>query len=186
MMNNNSAANNNIQLAAPVDEKRDHIHGPNTAPVTLVEYGDFECPDCGIAYPTVAKLMERMGDKLRFVYRYYPLVESHPHAEHAAEIAEAAAAQGKFWEMYNALYQNQRHLGDANLMEYAKSIGLDIDNVEREMNNSTYTKRVEEDLESGDQSGVEGTPTFYINGVYYDGAYNVDSFQAALEQAMQK
>lgn len=104
----------------------------------------------------------------------------------AAEIAEAAAAQGKFWEMYNALYQNQKHLSDANIMEYAKSIGLDIANVEREMNNSTYTKRVEEDLESGDQSGVEGTPTFYINGVYYDGAYNVDAFQAALEQAMQK
>ena len=182
-MNDNSATENNVQLAAPVDEKRDHVKGPANAPVTMVEYGDFECPDCGAAYPTVNELIERMGDKLRFVYRYYPLVESHPHAEHAAEVAEAAAAQGKFWEMFDVLYQNQRHLSDAHLIEYAKSVGLDTDLLDREMKAGTYTKRIEEDLDSGDASGLEGTPTFYINGQYYDGAYNVDAFQEALEQA---
>ncbi len=185
-MSNNSAEDNSTQLTPPVNETRDHVHGPANAPVTLVEYGDFECPSCGIAYPTVAKLMERMGDQLRFVYRNYPLMESHPHAEHAAEVAEAAAAQGKFWEMYNTLYQHQKELDDDHLMEYATAIGLDTQRLDREMKNETYTKRVEEDLDSGDQSGVEGTPTFYINGVYYDGAYNVDAFQEALEQATRK
>ena len=182
-MSNNSAQDNSVQLAAPVDEKRDHVRGPSNAPVTMVEYGDFECPDCGAAYPTVSELIQRMGDRMRFVYRYYPLVDMHPHAEHAAEIAEAAAAQGKFWEMYDKLYQNQRHLSDDNLMQYATSLGLDTQRIEREMQNETYTKRIEEDLESGDASGLEGTPTFYINGAYYDGAYNVDAFQEALEQA---
>ncbi len=182
-MNNNSAEDSNVQLAAAVDEKRDHVKGPSNAPVTLVEYGDFECPDCGAVYPTVNELEQRMGNRLRFVYRYYPLVESHPHAEHAAEIAEAAAAQGKFWEMYDTLYQHQRHLSDNNLIEYAKSIGLDTARLDREMEAGTHTKRIEEDLESGDQSGLEGTPTFYINGVYYDGAYNVEAFHEALEQA---
>lgn len=182
-MSNSGAQDNTVQLAAPVDERRDHAKGPSNAPVTLVEYGDFECPDCGATYPTVNELEKRMGDRLRFVYRYYPLVDSHPHAEHAAEIAEAAAAQGKFWEMYDKLYQNQRHLSDNNLMHYAESIGLDTQRLEREMQNETYTQRIEEDLNSGDASGLEGTPTFYINGKYYDGAYNVDALQAALEQA---
>ena len=183
MMSNNTAEDNNMNLAMPVDETRDHVKGPKDAAVTLVEYGDFECPDCGAAYPTVNEVVKRLGNKLRFVYRYYPLVESHPHAEHAAEMAEAAAAQGKFWQMFDTLYQNQRHLSDANLMQYAQEIGLDTQRVEREMQNETYTKRVEEDVESGDASGLEGTPTFYINGQYYDGAYNVDAIQAALEQA---
>lgn len=185
-MNDNLAEDNNVRLAAPVDEKRDHVKGPSDAPVTLVEYGDFECPDCGVVYPTINELEKRMGNKMRFVYRYYPLVESHPHAEHAAEVAEAAAAQGKFWEMFDMLYENQRHLSDAHLIEYAKSIGLDIDLLDREMKAGTYTKRIEEDLDSGDQSGLEGTPTFYINGQYYDGAYNVDAFQEAVEQASRK
>lgn len=185
-MNTNSAEDNNVQLAAPVDERRDHVKGPSNAPVTLVEYGDFECPDCGAAYPTVNELEQRMGNRLRFVYRYYPLVDSHPHADHTAEVAEGAATQGKFWEMYDALYQNQRHLNDNNLMQYAKSIGLDTQRLEREMENGTYTQRIEEDLESGDQSGLEGTPTFYINGMYYEGAYNVESFQEALERAAKK
>ena len=186
IMSNNSAADNNVQLTPPVDEKLDHIHGPANAPVTLVEYGDFECPDCGIAYPTVGKLMERMGDQLRFVYRYYPLVEMHPHAEHAAEVAEAAAAQGKFWEMYNELYQHQRQLDDDHLMQYAQAIGMDTQRLDDDMQKAVYTKRVEDDIASGDQSGVEGTPTFYINGMYYDGAYNVDAMQEALEQAARK
>ncbi|GAC1425097.1 MAG: hypothetical protein NVS4B11_36250 [Ktedonobacteraceae bacterium] len=182
-MSNNLAEDNNVQLATPVDERRDHAKGPSNAPVTLVEYGDFECPDCGAVYPTINELEKRMGNHLRFVYRYYPLVESHPHAEHAAEVAEAAAAQGKFWEMYDKLYQNQRHLSDNNLMQYAESIGLDTKLLDREMQNGTYTKRIEDDLDSGDQSGLAGTPTFYINGKYYDGVYNVDAFQEALEQA---
>ena len=185
-MNTNSAADNNVQLTPPVDEKRDHAKGSADAPVTLVEYGDFECPDCGAAYPTVNELLQRMGDRVRFVYRYYPLVDSHPHAEHAAEVAEAAAAQGKFWEMFDMLYQNQRKLDDDALMQYARAIGMDTQRLNDEMLKAVYTKRVEEDLASGDKSGVEGTPTFYINGVYYDGAYNVDAFQRALEQAAHK
>lgn len=180
---NNTAQDNNGQLAAPVDEARDHVRGRNDAPVTLVEYGDFECPDCGATYPMVNELEKRMGDKLRFVYRYYPLVESHPHAEHSAEVAEAAGAQGKFWEMFDTLYQNQRHLGDADLMKYAREVGLDTQRVEHEMEEGTYERRVEEDMESGDASGVEGTPTFYINGQYYDGDYSVEAMEKALERA---
>ena len=185
-MNSNLANDNNVQLTPPVDDKKDHFKGAADAPVTLVEYGDFECPDCGAVYPTVNKLMQRMGDRLRFVYRYYPLVDSHPHAEHAAEVAEGAAAQGKFWEMYDELYQHQRKLDDDSLMQYAQAIGMDTQRLDDDMQKAVYTQRIQDDLESGDKSGVEGTPTFYINGVYYAGAYNADAMQEALEQAAGK
>ena len=185
-MNSNLANDNNVQLTPPVDDKKDHFKGSADAAVTLVEYGDFECPDCGAVYPTVNELMQRLGDKLRFVYRYYPLVDSHPHAEHAAEVAEGAAAQGKFWEMYDELYQHQRKLDDDSLMQYAQAIGMDTQRLNDDMEKAVYTQRIQDDLESGDKSGVEGTPTFYINGAYYAGAYNVDAMQEALERAAGK
>jgi protein-disulfide isomerase len=172
---------NDTQLTPPVSE-RDHMQGGKDACVTLVEYGDFECPSCGAAYPTVKKVQQRMGDRLRFVYRDYPLPQ-HPHAEPAAEVAEAAGVQGKFWQMHNYLFEHQKELDNTHLWEYAQAVGLDMDRFEGDMEQHTYRSRVEEDVESGDQSGVQGTPTFYINGVLYDGAYNPEALQSALEDA---
>ncbi len=169
-------------LTPPVSE-RDHSKGSDNAPVTLVEYGDFECPDCGRAYPIVTELQKRLGDRLRFVYRHYPLMEMHPHAEHAAEVAEAAGAQGKFWQMYDYLFQHQKELDDAHLQTDAEVVGLDVERFDREMTDEAYVRRVEEDIESGDQSGVEGTPTFFINGAPYEDSYDLETFQAALERA---
>ena len=120
------------RLTQPVSE-RDHVQGPPTAPVTLVEYGDYECPYCGAAYPIVKEVKRRLGDRLRFVFRNFPLGNMHPHAEHAAEAAEAAAAQGKFWEMHDELYEHQRALDDAQLEGYAGAVGLDVERFDREM-----------------------------------------------------
>jgi Thioredoxin len=117
------------ELALPISEERDHIEGPADAPVTLVEYGDYECPYCGAAYPIVKEVQPRMGEKLRFVFRNFPITTSHPHAEHAAEAAEAAAAQGRFWEMHDYLYEHQRGLTDKDLHQYADELGLDVDKV---------------------------------------------------------
>ena len=162
---------------------RDHAQGPATAPATLVEYGDYECPHCGRAYPIVKEIQHRMGARLRFVFRNFPLQESHPHAEHAAEAAEAAGAQGKFWEMHDALYENQAALEPENLIEYGSGLGLDIDRFTRELNEHIYAPRVREDFRSGVRSGVNGTPSFFINGVLYTGAYDVRSMLTALKEA---
>ncbi|HEY0304952.1 MAG TPA: thioredoxin domain-containing protein [Longimicrobiales bacterium] len=162
----------------------DHSAGPDDAPVTLVEYGDFECPYCGMAYPIVRALQQQLGDRLRFVFRYFPLAEVHPHAQHAAQAAEAAAEQGKFWEMHAALFENQSHLEDEDLVEYARAIGIDSARVQRELAGDTYAERVNEDFLSGVRSGVNGTPTFFINGARYDGVWNLQSkFMEALEEA---
>jgi formate-nitrite transporter family protein len=158
----------------PAVGERDHIAGPGDAPVTLVEYGDFECPYCGMAYPIVKELQQRLGRRLRFVFRNFPLAESHPHAEHAAEAAEAAAEQGKFWEMHDTLYEHQRALEDADLVRYAEELRLDADRVARELEPGTETRRVREDFRSGVRSGVNGTPTFFVNGERYDGAWSDD------------
>ncbi len=162
----------------------DHAAGPAGAPVTLVEYGDFECPYCGQAYPIVTALQERLGDRLRFVFRNFPLKESHPHAEHAAEVAEAAGASGLFWEMHDTLYEHQRALTDARLLEYAEAIGLDPRAVARDLESGTWADRVRQDFRGGIRSGVNGTPTFFINGERFDGAWNdPGEFLAALTQA---
>jgi protein-disulfide isomerase len=168
------------RLAIPVTEK-DHAQGRADAPITLVEYGDYECPYCGKAYPIVKQLQERLGDRLRFVFRNFPLNTLHEHAGVAAQAAEAAAAQGKFWEMHDILYENQQELAD--VQQYALKIGLEIYRFESDMSGERFAKRVREDFRGGVRSGVNGTPTFFINDVRYNGQHTFDEMLAALENA---
>ena len=157
------------RLTLPVGE-RDHSAGPSKAPIVLVEYGDYQCPYCGAAYPIVKRIQQALGDRLLFVFRNFPLTNSHPQAEWAAETAEAASAQGKFWEMHDFLYENQRSFGDPALFSsFETRLGLDVTRVGREVTDRAYAARIEEDFSSGVRSGVNGTPTFFINGVRYDG-----------------
>jgi protein-disulfide isomerase len=169
-------------LVVPVGAE-DHVMGDAQAPVTLVEYGDFECPNCRKAYPTVKEMRRRLGARLRFVFRNFPLKELHEHAERAAEVAEAAAAQNRFWEMHDRLFERQFALDDEYLIEYATELGLDAARVQRELEAHTYRPRVRADFMGGVKSGVNGTPTFFINGVRYDGRWDEDPLAAALEQA---
>ena len=170
------------RLTTPVDDGRDHVQGLASAPVTLVEYGDYECPYCGQAYPIVKDVQARMGEGLRFVFRNFPISTSHPHAERAAEAAEAAAAQGRFWEMHDLLYERQRHLTDDDLHAYAQELGLDVARFDEELAEHVHADRVHEDFMSGVRSGVNGTPTFYINGVRHDDSYEEQVLLAALER----
>ncbi len=169
------------KLKPPVGAN-DHADGPSKAPVTLVEYGDYECPFCGEAYPIVKALQKRLGDQMRLVFRNFPLNESHPHAENAAEAAEAAGAQGKFWEMHDLLYENQDALDAPDLVQYAGALGLDVPRFVREMGEHLYAERVRADFRSGVRSGVNGTPTFFINGVRHDGPFDLRSLMAAIEE----
>jgi protein-disulfide isomerase len=171
------------ELKPPVGEG-DHVQGPASAPVTLVEYGDYECPYCGAAYPIVKEIQQRLGDRLRFVFRNFPITTAHPHAEHAAEAAEAAGAQGKFWEMHDYLYEHQRALMDRKLDEYAAAVGLDVERWVADMETQAFAERVRADFMSGVRSGVNGTPTFYINGVRHNGSFDLESLMAAIEAAM--
>jgi protein-disulfide isomerase len=170
-------------LTTPVADDRDHIQGPADAAVTLVEYGDYECPYCGAAYPIIKEVQARMGTRLRFVFRNFPITTSHPHAEQAAEAAEAAAVQGRFWEMHDVLYENQKRLRDEDLHGYAEQLGLDAEPFDRELAEHVHAARVREDFMSGVRSGVNGTPTFYINGARHDDSYDVETLLAALERA---
>jgi protein-disulfide isomerase len=171
------------RLVVPVSEERDHIRGLRAAPVTLVEYGDYECQYCGQAYYTVKDLGLRAGNLMRFVFRNFPLTTIHHHAERAAEAAEAAGAQGKFWEMHDLLFENQRALEDENLMEYAAQAGLDIPRFVRDMREGRYIDRIRDDFLSGARSGVNGTPTFFINGLRHDGPRDLATLMAAIEGA---
>ena len=159
----------------------DHVQGTADAPVTLLEYGDFECSHCGEAYGIVKEIQERLGDRLRFVYRNFPLTQVHRHAESAAEASEAAAAQGKFWEMHDTLFENQQNLAQPALLNYAAEISLDEEQFADDLENETYREKVEADFMSGAESGVNGTPTFFINGVRYDGNWRSEDFFEALE-----
>jgi protein-disulfide isomerase len=170
-------------LTMPVDAVRDHIQGSATAAVTLVQYGDYECPYCGAAYPIIREVQSRMGDRLRFVFRNFPIPTSHPHAEQAAEAAEASDAQGRFWEMHDMLYENQRRLRDEDLLAYAERLELDVERFEKELEEHVHAERVHEDFMSGVRSGVNGTPTFYINGTRHDDSYEADVLLAAVERA---
>jgi protein-disulfide isomerase len=170
-------------LTLPVSEDRDHIQGPSTAAVTLLEYGDYECPYCGAAYPIVKQVQEAMGDDLRFVFRNFPISTSHPHAEQAAEAAEAAAAQDQFWPMHDLLYENQQRLEVNDLLGYADSLGLDVERFKRELEGHVHAPRVHEDFMSGVRSGVNGTPSFYVNGVRYEDSYDFDTLLGALQRA---
>ena len=170
-------------LTMPVTEERDHIQGPTDAAVTLVEYGDYECPYCGAAYPIIKAVQSRMGERLRFVFRNFPIATSHPHAEQAAEAAEAAATQGSFWQMHDLLYENQGRLRDPDLRDYAERLALDVERFDKELAEHVHASRVREDFMSGVRSGVNGTPTFYINGARHDDSYDVETMVAALERA---
>jgi protein-disulfide isomerase len=170
-------------LAVAVDDDRDHIQGPADAAVTLVEYGDYECPYCGAAYPIVKELQARMGDRLRFVFRNFPITTSHPHAEQAAEAAEAGAAQGRFWEMHDLLYENQTQLRDQDLHGYAEQLGIDVGRFDKDLAEHVHAPRVREDFMSGVRSGVNGTPSFYVNGARHDDSYDFETLLAALERA---
>jgi protein-disulfide isomerase len=171
------------KLTLPVSEDRDHIQGSADARVTLVEYGDYECPYCGEAYPIVKDIQERMGERLRFVFRNFPISTSHPHAEQAAEAAEAAGAQGRYWEMHDHLYENQRHLGDDDLRSYADALELELELFDKELSEHVHADRVYEDFMSGVRSGVNGTPTFFINGLRHDDSYGPEALLPALERA---
>ena len=170
-------------LTMPVSAERDHIQGPEDAPVTLVEYGDYECPYCGAAYPIIKEVQGRMGDRLRFVFRNFPITTSHPHAEQAAEAAEAAASQARFWEMHDLLYENQQALRDEDLLAYAGRLSLDVAAFETELAEHVHAARVREDFMSGVRSGVNGTPTFYVNGVRHDDSYDLETLLGVLEEA---
>jgi Na+/H+ antiporter NhaA len=171
-----------IDLAVPVDPARDHVRGPKNAPVTLVEYADFECPFCGQAEPVVRDLLADFGD-LRYVWRHLPLTDVHPNAQLAAEAAEAAAEQGAFWEMHDRLLEHQGALQVSDLKRYADELGLDAKRFQRSLRTHAGAGRVAEHMESADLSGVSGTPTFFINGLLHRGAYDIDALSAAVRTA---
>jgi Na+/H+ antiporter NhaA len=171
-----------VDLAEPVDPERDHVRGPAEAPVTVVEYGDFECPYCGRAEPAVRELLREFGD-VRYVWRHLPLTDVHPHARAAAEAAEAAAEQGAFWEMHDLLLENQDELTAPDLMSHAERLGLDVERFEADLQRGVGTARIEEDVDSADLSGVSGTPTFFINERRHHGAYDVATLSAAVKTA---
>ena len=172
----------NIKLTLPVSKSRDHIQGPVTAPITLVEYGDYECPYCAQAYMITKEIQERLGSKLCFVFRNFPLTKVRPHAYKAAIAAETAAAQGKFWEMYDYLFKHGQVVTEDNLRRSAANLGLNVARFDREFLDLTYSRHVDEDIQSGKSSGVKSTPTFFINGDSYNGAWDLDSLLSALDE----
>jgi len=161
----------------------DHVRGPADAPVTLVEYADFECPFCGRWFPELQRVLQDLGPRVRFVFRHFPISEQHPHAESAAEVAEAAAAQGKFWEMHDLLFPRQAALDAGHLLAYVRELGLDAVRVERELEREVYRARVRDDIESGLRSGVSGTPMFFINGRRHEEPGDARTLRAALLRA---
>ncbi len=173
------------RLSVPVTE-RDHTQGSETAAVTLVEYGDYECPHCGRAHLDVKELQLRFGAQMRFAFRNFPLRDLHPHAQRSAEAAEAAAAQGAFWEMHDTLFANQSRLDDGSLMHYAQSIGLDTTRWELDMREHVFARRVQEDYLSGLGSEVRGTPTFFIDGVRHDLSTDLDTLLMSIEGALSR
>jgi len=171
-----------VDLAVPVDPDRDHLRGPAEAPVTVVEYGDFECPYCGRAEPVVRELLADFGD-VRYVWRHLPLSDVHPNADLAAEASEAAAAQGAFWEMHDLLLDHQGELKPRDLHAYAQQLELDSDRFRDDLQRHAHAPRVEEDVDSADSSGVTGTPTFFVNERRHDGAYDIGTLSAAVRAA---
>ena len=172
-----------IDLVDDVDPERDHIRGPDDAPVTLVEYGDFECSYCGQAEGVIRELLSSLGDDVRYVWRQLPLNDVHPSAQIAAEASEAAAAQGKFWEMYDLLLSHQGDLRPKDLVGYARELGLDVDRFQDELRRREYAPRISEDVASADESGVSGTPTFFINGRRHYGVYDIDTLTEEVKAA---
>jgi protein-disulfide isomerase len=170
-------------LAVP-PEPTDHLEGSEHARVTLVEYGDFECPSCKVAVTTPKLLLERFPNKVRFIFRHFPLQEAHPHALLAAEASEAAAAQGKFWPMHDLLYQNQAHLKDKDLYRYAGGLGLDMARYTAEMDDHIYLQKVREHIEGGRRSHIRATPTFFVEGVVLDISFGMKALHDAVAAAV--
>lgn len=172
-----------LPLAVPVSD-RDPAQGPADAPVTLIEYGDYECPHCGAVRPIVREVQRQLGDRLRFVFRNFPVTTVHRHAMRAAEAAETAAAQGRFWAMHELLFENQEHLEDADLVRYARSLGVDVTRFEQEMAAHTHLPKVQEDFRGGIRSGVKATPTFFINGARHTGSFELEPLLDAVRAAV--
>jgi len=170
------------RLTPPVSET-DHRSGPDDAPVTLVEYGDFECPACGAAYPNVEIVRQKMGARLRFVFRHFPLTQMHPHAMRAAEAAEAAGAQGKFWQMHDWIYEHQETIAPEDLVAAAAHLRLDVKRFEADLGAHRNEKTIRDHFMSGVRSGVNGTPTFFINGVRHDGGYGLEELLETIQAA---
>jgi protein-disulfide isomerase len=166
--------------------KDDHFQGPDKAPLVLVEYGDYQCPHCGHAFPIVKRLQKALGDQLKFVFRNFPLSEVHPDALNAAKVAEASALQGKFWEMHDLLFEKQLHLDVDSLGTYAEKLELDVEALNEAVGKASVENRVETDFEGGVRSGVNGTPTFFVNGVRYDGDWEYAPFLNALKAILEK
>ncbi len=161
-------------MLRPTVSERDHAQGSNDAAIVLVEYGDYQCPHCGRAYPIVKRIQEELGDQLQFVFRNFPLAKIHPEATKAAVATEAAALQGKYWEMHDIIFENQDQLDNDSLLDYARELGLDIAQFKRDMEDAALLKKVEADFESGIRSGVNATPTFFINGEKYNNGWEGD------------
>ena len=174
-----------IDLAVPVGPI-DHVHGPEHAPLTLVEYGDFECPSCKLAAPVIKLLLERHAGKLRAVFRHYPLEGVHPHALLAAQATEAAAGQGKFWEMHDLLFDNQSHLKLHDLKRYAEKLELDMTRFDAEIGDEVYLQRVREHIEGGKRSGVRATPALFLNGVVLDTSFGMQAIEQGVEALLRK
>jgi len=173
----------NVQLSVPVGPD-DHSIGPEDAALTVVEYGDYECPYCGQAFSVVQALQKAFGDSLRFIFRNLPLADMHPHAEQAAEMAEAVGLHGKFWEMHDLLYEHQRDLGEKALLEYVSEAGADVNEVVATLKSGEPEQRVQRDLEGAIRSGANGTPTFFVNGERYDGSWAYETFADYLTSAL--
>jgi protein-disulfide isomerase len=170
-------------LKVPVTNE-DHAQGPENADVTLVEYGDYECPHCGHAYPIVQQVQKHFGKRLRFVFRNFPLSEMHPHAKAAAEVAEFAGADGKFWEMHDGLFENQNRLGEALFLKLGEELKLSATAMRDALTQGIFEARVRADFNGGVRSGVNGTPTFFINGHRHDDSFDYETLVAAIQQAM--
>lgn len=174
-----------MHLKTAVSEQ-DHIQGPESAGATLLEYGDYQCPHCGAAHPVVKRLQKHFGDTMRFVFRNFPLTQAHPLAEPAAEAAEFAAAQGKFWEMHDGIFEHQAQLSLQFLSGLAKKLGLDPDALTEALESSAFEERVKTDFMSGVRSGVNGTPTFFINGLRHDGPADYESLARGVAAAQRQ
>jgi protein-disulfide isomerase len=169
------------KLITPVKIGTDHIRGSINAPINIVEYGDYECPYTGMAYPIVKEIMKQFNTKAYFVFRNFPLIDIHPHAQHASEAAEVAAAQDKFWQMHDYLFEHQKALDDNHLLQYAERLGLDVNKFNKELSGHTYSPLIEESLKTGIDSGVEGTPTFFVNGERYEDSWDLETFSNFLK-----
>jgi NhaA family Na+:H+ antiporter len=171
------------RLAVPVHDT-DHVRGPQSAAVTLVEYGEFECPHCGRTFHVINKLRDEFGDQLRFVFRHYPLDSEHPFSVRGSLAAEAAAAQDKFWAMHDRLFTHQHSLGYDDLRTHSEALGLDTDRLEIDVRRQSRLDRIEADFDSGVRSGVRGTPTFFVNGLKHNGSIDERGLRTAIEAAL--